>query len=116
VANGREHIFCDATITTSTQTFIMPDYDEYGIAYKDRSALMSKNYDKGAATMYSHYIVIDGLIEGTWNRKNNGKTNTIETTPFAALSKRKQHALESAVKRYTKFFSENDAPVSKSQR
>ena len=94
----------------------MPDYDEYGIAYKDRSALMSKNYDKGATTMYSHYIVIDGVIEGTWSRKVNGKTHNIETTPFAALSKRKQKALERAMKRYTKFFSESHASVSKSQR
>lgn len=105
---GKEYLFLPskAKITDTMQTtFLMPDYDEYGMSYKDRSALMNKEVfgRKEASVMYSRMIVINGLIEGTWKRVINGKKVAVETVPFVSLSKVKKQAMEKAVKKYCLF-------------
>jgi hypothetical protein len=52
------------------KTFLMPDYDEYGISYKDRSAIMET---KVAPQMINgrpatHALVVDGTVQGSWQR------------------------------------------------
>ena len=48
----------------------MPDYDEYGMSYKDRSALRAAIGDKKSQTqnwsVFGHWIVVDGTMQGTW--------------------------------------------------
>lgn len=48
-------------------SFLMPDYDEYGIAYKDRSALNNPEVIK-TASIFERAIIADGTIAGTWKR------------------------------------------------
>lgn len=80
----------------------MPDYDEYGMSYKNRSALLgTKNMSN--ADPYSHWLVVDGQIVGTWQRVINGKTFVVKTTSFISLNKAKSQAGKNAVKRYTSF-------------
>lgn len=92
----------------------MPDYDEYGMSYKNRSVLFSspsgktgskkltlENPEKSSA--YDHMIVIDGRIAGTWNRTIKNNTIFIETTSFYSLSKSKHQEVLNAVKRYSSF-------------
>ena len=67
---GREYIFNPAgsKIDSGSQTtFLMPDYDEYGMSYKNRSALSSASKPDGIDP-YTHWIVINGKMEGTWQR------------------------------------------------
>ncbi|HZB13054.1 MAG TPA: winged helix DNA-binding domain-containing protein [Chryseolinea sp.] len=87
-------------------TFLMPDYDEYGISYKDRSALFrkmhSKTNDVSNLSPYSHMLVVDGIISGTWKTTDN-KSAEIQVMPFFKLTERKQQAITQAVKRYKTF-------------
>jgi hypothetical protein len=86
-------------------TFLMPDYDEYGIAYKDRSALIDK-YD-GASRyenpVFNRMIVVDGKIVGSWRANVVKKTVEVKTVFFNEMSDSKMKAVNNAVKRYKAF-------------
>ena len=85
----------------------MPDYDEYGMSYKDRSVLLVSKDDalqfKGENPAYNRMIIIDGKIEGTWKRVIKNNTVSIATVPFRTLSKTRQQALAKAIKKYCSF-------------
>lgn len=82
-------------------TFILPDYDEYGISYKDRSAYLPK-IDTPINTY--HYFIVNGVAGGTWHKNVKGKSFVIETTPLQPLSKAKATEVEKAIQRYKEFF------------
>jgi hypothetical protein len=88
-------------------TFLLPDYDEYGISYKNRSALSSgkitNNENQDGSTANNHWIVIDGRIEGNWQCKIKNNTIAVETRFFTPLGKTKQREILRAIKRYTSF-------------
>ena len=88
-------------------TFLMPDYDEYGMSYKDRSAILNLGssilQSQDANTASNHMIVIDGIIKGTWRHTFKNNSVNIETTPFTVLSEKENHELEKAIKRYKEF-------------
>jgi hypothetical protein len=48
-------------------SFLMPDYDEYGIAYKDRTALNNPDVVH-KTSIFDRAIIADGMIAGTWKR------------------------------------------------
>ena len=87
-------------------TFLMPDYDEYGISYKNRSALIEKSEEglKNIKTVspYNHLLVVDGIISGTWSPLNT-KTGEVEVTPFLSIAKTKRKAIHEAIKKYQAF-------------
>lgn len=97
--NGRDYIYLPLSTDKKLKnaTFIMPDYDEYGMSYKDREAFMPAENVNG---VFDHCFVIDGRIGGSWKK---APKKGIVITPFTALNEAKQKALEKAVKRYMEF-------------
>jgi hypothetical protein len=93
------------SLNRSYATFLMPDYDEYGISYKDRSAL-SDEYDAASRQenpVYNRMIVVEGRIVGSW-KANVGKRDVeVESVFFNELSTRKLKAVDNAVKLYREF-------------
>ncbi|TND10508.1 MAG: hypothetical protein FD123_150 [Bacteroidetes bacterium] len=104
--NDREHYFVPADLPENKllQTFLMPDYDEYGIGYKDRSAMSNKLANQGTLTVYSHLLIIDGIFGGTWDRTEQGKKVAANVTPFFDLDKAQRQNVAEAVKKYDAFF------------
>lgn len=106
--NGKNYVFPAATTPVRhnekiSATFLMPDYDEYGIAYKDRSALLSA--DRGTDVLaYNRMIVIEGRIEGTWRRTEEKGEIVVEAAPFAPLNQTKRAVLTTAAQRFGAFF------------
>jgi len=108
--NEQEYIFIPTSwdMNNKIQTsFLMPDYDEYGMGYKDRSSIFNTKVDlsqfKNDNPIFNRMIIIDGKIEGTWKRAIKNNTVSIETVPFSTLSKTKQQALAKAIKKYCEF-------------
>lgn len=109
--NNKEYVMNPATVSGKRNlhtTFLMPDYDEYGMSYKDRSALsISKGNIEprdGNQEAYSHWIVIDGLISGAWNQTVKSHVIHIEPNFFLSMSKSKHQDVIRAMKRYCSFF------------
>lgn len=109
----KEHFFiprASSPIDEEKICFLMPDYDEYGMAYKDRSALRDKNIPLEMISrgnlIFNRMLVIDGKIMGTWKRSIKGKTVVVETYPFQTLNDRQQRLLNHAIDRYRDFLGE----------
>ena len=107
--NGQEYIFYPASFTSGKMqsSFLMPDYDEYGMGYKDRSAIftakMAFTQFKNENPFFNRMVILDGKIQGTWKRVIKNNKVVVETVPFGPLSKTKQQALKKAIKKYCAF-------------
>ncbi len=108
--NEQDYIFIPASFDDKAKiqsSFLMPDYDEYGMGYKDRSAIFNTKVDlsqfKNENPIFNRMIIIDGKIEGTWKRVIRNNKVSIETVLFSPLSKTKQQALTKAIKKYCEF-------------
>ncbi|HYJ41082.1 MAG TPA: winged helix DNA-binding domain-containing protein [Steroidobacteraceae bacterium] len=99
--DGRTHVFRPANVSLRSATpfaFLMPDYDEFGMSYKDRRALATP----GVGTLaYNRMIVVDGRIVGSWRRSLAGGSIAIETDHPARLSRARLRAVSLAKRRFT---------------
>lgn len=90
----------------STCAFLLSIYDEYTIAYKDRSDIseaqdIEKMISMGNAL--TSVIILNGNVEGTWSKTLRKSTVEIRLNPFRQLNEYEQEALESEAARYGKF-------------
>ena len=86
--------------------FLLSIYDEYTIAYKDRSDIseardIERMISRGNAL--TAVIILNGKVAGTWGKALRKNTVEIRLNPFRNLNKEEQEALESEVARYGKF-------------
>ncbi len=85
----------------------MPDYDEYGMGYKDRSAIFDDTKHKASVSrgnpIFNRMIILDGLIEGTWQRTFQKGKVQVETFPFSKLSSAKQKILKETATEFITF-------------
>jgi len=98
----------------SPGAFLLPNYDEYIVSYKDRSATISAsdlNKADPRGTIFNHTIVANGKIIGIWKRTIGKSKVDIELIPFAPLSKVNQAAIATAGKRYTRFLGLKDCTI-----
>jgi len=95
-----------ATTRAARSCHLLPAYDEYTVAYQDRSAIMTSRVaaraDSGHGIFYPP-IVIDGQVAGTWSRVLKKDAVAITCRLFAPLDRRQQQALAAAAQRYAKF-------------
>jgi hypothetical protein len=81
-------------------------YDEYTIAYKDRSDLSDARDIERMISMgnaLSAVIIMDGKVAGTWKRKIKKDSVEISLSTFKKLSKRESGYLSQACEEYGKF-------------
>jgi hypothetical protein len=109
VFNGQEYIFRPANLEYHKKmqtSFLLPDYDEYGISYKNRDAYAPK---AGKASLqklnslFKHYLVINGRIGGKWKRTERKGSRTAEAVCLPGLSQRELTATAKAVNTYNRF-------------
>jgi hypothetical protein len=95
-----------AATDTSKVAHLLPPFDEYTVAYKDRSAVMNPAYATKVNTGYGIFapiIVINGQVIGTWKRAFKKNSVAITLSPFAKLRKTDMPAIEEAAERYGEF-------------
>jgi hypothetical protein len=101
----------DASENKTLTVFLLPNYDEYIVSYKDRSATIeSSDINKAdpRGTIFNHTIIIGGRICAIWKRTIGTNKIDIEIIPFKPLSKVSQSGITSAAKRYAKFLGVKD--------
>ncbi len=82
---------------------LLPSWDEFTVAYKDRSALLHPSFPKDSFTILGPVIVVGGRLVGSWKRSITKSTVTVTCAVYAPLSAGEQEALEQAVARYGRF-------------
>lgn len=90
----------------SMTAYLLPAFDEYTVAYKDRSAVLDPAYTRqansGNGILYPT-MVVGGRVVGTWKRALKKDTLAISHSPFAKLNRAETGALADAATRYGKF-------------
>ena len=86
--------------------YLLPIYDEYLIAYKDRkamSAAATPNWAVATIDGYAHWLIVDGLFSGTWRRAETKSGVEVSVTPHRSLTVADRKAIAVAAARYSAF-------------
>src|SRR5688572_11988531 len=78
---------------------LLPDYDEYGLAYRERSAFAGADFKPA----FNRLIAFEGRFIGSWRRTLAGKHASLELQLPADLSIRARRAVDDAANRYCQF-------------
>ena len=106
--NGKTYwmVANSGTASLRTNAFLLSIYDEYTIAYRDRSDLSSEgNVEKliRMGNALTAVIVINGEIAGTWKRRINKGKPQITTDLFRKVNKAEEKALQQAEDSFLRF-------------
>lgn len=92
--------------STASSIYLLPNYDEYLIAYRDRGnaqPLMTTANANRNVDIYAHILVVDGRFGGTWRRAAGRHGYEVAVTPLNALAPRHTRDLHAAVERLSTF-------------
>ncbi len=107
--DGRTYWFFDhklAKVPDSPLALLLSIYDEYTIAYKDRSDISEARDIERMISMgnaLTAVIMLDGKVAGTWKKSLKKNTVEIKLNPFRKFNEDEQKAVESEVERFGKF-------------
>jgi hypothetical protein len=84
--------------------FLLPNYDEYLIAYKDRGAVIdperARNLGIFTSSEYPHHVVLDGRVAGSWRRTIGPRTASVAMKLYGRATPRQRSALARAAAHY----------------
>jgi hypothetical protein len=81
-------------------------YDEYTIAYKDRSDISDAGDIERMISMgnaLTAVIMLNGKAAGSWGKSSQKNTIEIKLNPFRKFTENEQEALRTEIARYTEF-------------
>jgi len=90
---------------TPAPAYLLPPFDEYTIAYKDRSAVLDPAHGgvvSGNGIFYP-ILVLGGQVAGTWKRELKKESVAITLSPFKPLKKKERDAIALAAEQYGRF-------------
>lgn len=85
---------------------LLPPFDEYLVAYKDRSAILDPKHVarvNAGGGLLAPTILSDGRVIGTWRRALGRTGVTVEHTLFTKPSSATRDAIAAATERYARF-------------
>jgi hypothetical protein len=87
--------------------FLLPNYDEYLVAYRDRTAVIeparARNLGVFTSAEHPHQLIIDGRVAGSWRRTITHDTLTVDVWPYTTLSRAQVAAVRRQAARYGRF-------------
>lgn len=112
VVDGQTYWLADTTPFVkdkSPTAYLLPNYDEYGIGYADRSAVLEASrtheLDPQRSVYFGHGIIIDGQLAGAWKRMFSKGAVVITPDTFVKLTNAESDAFAAAADRYGAFLS-----------
>jgi hypothetical protein len=94
------------SIPKGPKMHLLPNYDEYLVAYQDRDAAFDPELSAitgGRENAFSNVVVRDGRVIGWWRRTLAKAAVTIETSLFVTLDPAETRELRKAAERYGRF-------------
>jgi hypothetical protein len=87
--------------------FLLPPFDEFLVAYRDRSAALDPAYNErivpGGNGIFNPIVVIGGRVVGMWKRAFKNDSVLMTFSPFTAFSTAQASAITAAAERYGRF-------------
>lgn len=88
--------------------YLLPNYDEFLIAYRHRDAVLdperARNFGVFTSAEYPHQIVLHGRVAGSWRREVTAKEARLTLRTYAKASKAETKALGAEAARLGAFF------------
>jgi hypothetical protein len=110
IVDGKTYWFSESAKIAKDKTptaYLMPNYDEYTVAYTDRNPIYDTKHDKKLDArgnfLFNNVIVINGQVAGTWKRTIKTTSVLVDLNPFRPFTKTEKQALDSAIDRYGTF-------------
>jgi len=83
---------------------LLPPYDEYAVAYRDRDAFLAPaDRVRAKGGIFAPVVLVDGRIAGTWRRTTRTASVTIEPALWTRPRPDVRRLLELAARRYGEF-------------
>jgi hypothetical protein len=83
---------------------LLPAFDEYAVAYKDRSIILDPAFAQRTGNgIFKPVVVVDGKIAGTWKDKEVKSTMEIRIDPFSPVVKARWKQVSAAAARFATF-------------
>ena len=90
---------------TAIATLLLGLYDEYLIAYRDRSAALDQSrWVRMVRDPFSAPVIVNGRVVGGWRRSVKADRMAVAVTLFAALRKSDVAAIDASAHAYAGFF------------
>jgi winged helix DNA-binding protein len=111
VTDGNDYWQDDASTNARSDSpvvHLLPNFDEYTVGYRDRSALIpgGGRFDPSFysfGSILSNVVTIDGVVRGAWRRSSTRGGLVIEMRFSERLAAREAAAVEEAVRRMARF-------------
>ena len=108
--NGQTYWLAESmpdTAAKSPAVYLLPNYDEYFVGLKDRSAIGEvagrNNILKDNPSVMAHVIILDGQMVGGWKRTFEKKKVIVALDPITKLTGPEKQAVAEAAERFGKF-------------
>jgi hypothetical protein len=112
---GNEYWFKPSDKPISETVYLLPNYDEYIVSYKDRTAFYDANEVKKSGSRenvpFNNVILIQGRIAGVWKRTVKKDSVVIEPKFFYKPTENDYQALAASANQYAKFLKTNKASL-----
>jgi hypothetical protein len=108
VVDGRSYYRSDRGDLPAARggTYLLPAFDEYLVAYRDRSGVLGSGHVKSinaGGGMLGPCVVVDGRVAGTWRRELGRSKVALDIRMFERSSRLKQRRIVSAARRFGAF-------------
>jgi hypothetical protein len=110
IIRERKYWFLRSARTTKPKSpfaHLLPNYDEYFVGLRDRSAMQTKLMTGGAegtiTALSGHLVTVDGQVAGGWKRSFEGKSAVVVVKPLTPLGDAEHRAIAREVDRFAKF-------------
>jgi hypothetical protein len=87
---------------------LLPNYDEYLVAYKDRASIGAAGFATLVAEQrvdaYGYYVVIDGKLNGSWRRVVDSANATVTVDLHSRQPRAARDRIAAAAARFGAFY------------
>ncbi len=106
--DGKKYFYSGTLKSDNPEPFayLLPNYDEYAVAYKDRTAIFphhSKDFYRKTEPFLGNTLIVNGIGVGGWRREVKKDTVNVAILLFAELSKKDMALVDQAVEEYGTF-------------
>ena len=106
--NGETYYFLSSKegndIPLKTRVHLLPSWDEYTVAYKDRSLVIDQKFQSESGHgIFSPITLVDGNLKGIWRRELKANSVAIEIRYFGSLSKSTREKVIATTRLYAKY-------------
>ncbi|MEJ1241798.1 winged helix DNA-binding domain-containing protein [Chryseolinea sp. T2] len=93
-------------------THLLPAYDEFTVAYKDRTLLLPQNQrDRSSMEVLSPVMSVNGALMGTWSRSLVKSRINFQLKPFGTITAAQRTKINAQIKKYAAFVGVHNSTI-----